>query len=309
MTIPILLAAVGVLAAPAAAVDVAPRALVLRSADVPAGWAPAGKETGLRTNEDEAGTDTKSRALIARLGRVTGYQAEWRRGAMDSLVSRADVFRSTGGARMYLDIAADGLRSSGIKGLRRSPARIGDSGYVFHGGPNGTVAWVVWRSGAVTGTVVGWGLPRDNDARPRAKATASNRRSFGLSHAAVADSRVDFTRVMSWGSQPPLGLVVDSDPVRHASDVVEVADHLDRVRDLGVGQPFGAQGLDVGLVDLGGERRQLHREVAERTFARREVRLAIVVHRVVSRLVVCALGTEVVGMRRRSVATELLRRT
>lgn len=161
LAIPILLAAVGVLAAPAAAVDVAPRALVLRSADVPAGWAPARKETGLRTNEDEAGTDTKSRALIARLGRVTGYQAEWRRGAMDSLVSKADVFRSTGGARMYLDIASDGLRSSGIKGLRRSPAHIGDSGYVFHGGPNGTVAWVVWRSGAVTGTVVGWGMPRD----------------------------------------------------------------------------------------------------------------------------------------------------
>ena len=163
MRLPILmlLAAVGVLAAPAAAVDVAPRALVLRSADVPAGWARVRKETGLRTNEDEAGTDRKSRALIARLGRVTGYQAEWRRGAMDSIVSRADVFRSTDGARMYVDIAADSPRSSGIKGLRRSPARIGDSGYAFHGGPNGTVAWVVWRSGAVAGTVVGWGLPRE----------------------------------------------------------------------------------------------------------------------------------------------------
>ena len=156
-----LLAAVGVVAAPAAAVDVAPRALVLRSADVPAGWALDREETGLRTNRDEAGTDKKSRALIARLGRVTGYQAEWRRGAMDSIVSRADVFRSTNGARMYLDIAADSLRSSGIKGLRRSPARLGDLGYAFGGGPNGTVAWVVWRSGPVAGTVVGWGVPLD----------------------------------------------------------------------------------------------------------------------------------------------------
>jgi len=159
--IPILLAVVGVLASPAAAVDVAPRALVLRPVDVPAGWAPVRKETGIRTNGDEAGTDKKSRALIARLGRVTGYQSEWRRGAMDSIVSRADVFRSTDGARRYVDVAAASLRSSGIKGLERSPAHIGDSGYVFHGGRDGTVAWVVWRSGAVTGTVVGWGLPRD----------------------------------------------------------------------------------------------------------------------------------------------------
>lgn len=159
--IPALLAAVGVLAAPAAAADVAPRALVLRSADVPAGWALDRGETGLRTNADEAGADRRSRALIARLGRVTGYQAEWRRGTMDSIVSRADVFRSTRGARTYVDIAAASLRSSGIKGLRRSTVRIGDSGYVFHGGPAATVAWVVWRSGAVTGTVVGWGIPRD----------------------------------------------------------------------------------------------------------------------------------------------------
>ncbi len=54
--------------------------------------------------------------------------------------------------------------------------------------------------------------------------------------------------------------------------------------------------------------RQLHGEVAEGALARREARLAVVVHRVLSGLVVCALGTEVVGMRRRSVAAELLGR-
>jgi hypothetical protein len=159
--IPALLAAFGVLVAPAAAADVAPRALVLRTSDVPAGWALRRDETGVRTNEDEAGTDRRSRALIARLGRVTGYQAEWRRAPMDSIVSRADVFRSRNGARMYVELAAGSLRSAGIRGLRRSAVDIGDAGYVFHGGRSGSIAWVVWRSGSVAGMVVGWGVRRD----------------------------------------------------------------------------------------------------------------------------------------------------
>src|SRR6188474_3045899 len=70
--------------------------------------------------------------------------------------------------------------------------------------------------------------------------------------------------------QLPLRLVVDPDTVRDARDVVEVADHLDRVRDVSVRESLRTQGVDVCLVGLGGERGQLHREVAERTLARRE---------------------------------------
>jgi hypothetical protein len=104
----------------------------------------------------------------------------------------------------------------------------------------------------------------------------------------------------------PLGLVVDADAVSHTRDVVEVADDLDRVRDVAVTQPDGPQGVDVSLVDLGREVGQLDCEVAERTLTRREPRLPVVVYRVVCGLVVCALGTEVVGMCRRSVAAGLL---
>ncbi len=69
-----------------------------------------------------------------------------------------------------------------------------------------------------------------------------------------------------------------------------------------------AKGVDVGVGDLRREVRQLDREVAEGPLTWRQVSLAIVVHRVVSGLVVCALGTEVVGMCRCSVVAALLGR-
>ena len=158
------LLAAGATAAPAAAVAVVvqPGALVLHASDVPAGFVLDREATGIRTNDDEGGSDRKSRAFIARLGRITGFQSEWHRGVeRDSIVSRADVFRTRDGARRYVDLAAGSLRASGIKGLRKSVIRLGDQAYVFHGGRTGEIAWVVWRSGRVAGTVVGWGLQRD----------------------------------------------------------------------------------------------------------------------------------------------------
>ena len=157
-TIAVALACAGIAASSAtAAVD--PGRLVLRSTDVPAGFVADTKSTGVRTNQDEAGTDRKSGKLIVRLGRVTGYQAEWRR-ASEVVVSRADVFRTRAGARTYIGLAATSFRNSGIKGLRRSTIRLGEEGYVFHGGASDGVVWVVWRSGTVAGMVVGWGLSR-----------------------------------------------------------------------------------------------------------------------------------------------------
>ena len=104
----------------------------------------------------------------------------------------------------------------------------------------------------------------------------------------------------------PLRLVFDPDPVRDARHVVEVADHLDRVRDRGVVQPLRLEHVDVRLVHLRRAVRQLDREVAERTLARREVGLAVVVLRMLCDLVVCALCTEVVCVCDRSVVAALL---
>ena len=67
-----------------------------------------------------------------------------------------------------------------------------------------------------------------------------------------------------------------------------------------------AQRVDVGLVDLGRAVGELDRELAERPLARRERGVPPVVLRVLRELFVCALGTEAVGVRLRSVVTALL---
>ena len=99
----------------------------------------------------------------------------------------------------------------------------------------------------------------------------------------------------------PLGLVVDPDRVRDAVDVVEVADHLDRIVDRGVVPPMGPERVRVLEPDRGRDRRQLDGVITERTNARLEIRLPIVVGRMLRQLVICALCTEVVCMRKRSV--------
>jgi hypothetical protein len=106
----------------------------------------------------------------------------------------------------------------------------------------------------------------------------------------------------------PLGLLLDPHPVCDSCDVVEVAHDLDRVRDRGVVEALSAEHLDVALVDLGGIVRQLHGEVAQRPLARRERRQPVIVRCMLRDRVVCALGTEVVCMRDRSIVAALLGR-
>jgi hypothetical protein len=67
-----------------------------------------------------------------------------------------------------------------------------------------------------------------------------------------------------------------------------------------------AQRVDVRLVDSSRRVRELDREVAERPFPRGELGLPVVVYRVSRQLLVCALGTEVVGVRAGSVVTAQL---
>jgi hypothetical protein len=105
----------------------------------------------------------------------------------------------------------------------------------------------------------------------------------------------------------PLGLVVDPDSVRHPRHVVEVRDHLNGVADRGVVEFVRPESIDVGTVHLRRQVRQLDGEVAECPLARAQVCVPVVVLRMSRELVVCALCTEVVCVRTRSVVAALLR--
>ena len=63
----------------------------------------------------------------------------------------------------------------------------------------------------------------------------------------------------------------------------------------------GTERLDVVEADRGGRSRELDGEVAESADGRCEIGLAVVVRGVSCELLVCALGTEVVGMSTGSV--------
>ena len=71
--------------------------------------------------------------------------------------------------------------------------------------------------------------------------------------------------------------------------------------DSGVAPALVTQLLDVALPDRSRLVREVQGEVAKRAYARLEVRLLVVVRRVLRQLIRCALGTEVVCMRANSV--------
>jgi hypothetical protein len=106
----------------------------------------------------------------------------------------------------------------------------------------------------------------------------------------------------------PLRLVLDADAVRDSRHVVEVPDDLNRVRDGRVVEPVLAERVDVRLLDFGSEVRELARELAQRSLARRELGSAPVLRDLCCGLGCCALCTEVVGVRLRSVVAALLGR-
>jgi hypothetical protein len=138
-----------------------PSALVLRSSDVPREYALDRDESGPYPNA-RVGTSARARTLIARLGRVTGYRKRWvlrEHGSIRRVItSSADVLRGVAGARLYVKLGSTDLARSGIKGLRRSPVRIGDEAWLFHGDSDDELAWVVWRSGRVGAMLLGWGI-------------------------------------------------------------------------------------------------------------------------------------------------------
>lgn len=154
----LVIAVTAVLACQSAAAATSPGSLVLRRADVPAGFVLDTSDSGLRTNAAEAASDPRLRALYARAGRITGYESEFDR-ARESISSRIDILRTPRGARVLLDWFAGEMRTAGVKGLERRRARLGDEAWVYRGGTDTGFTIVAWRSGRVFSGVAVVGLP------------------------------------------------------------------------------------------------------------------------------------------------------
>ena len=149
-----------VAAVSASAAEVDPQVLVLRPADVPAGFALDRDQSGLRTNEGESKGDRRLPALLERWGRVTGYETEYDHREA-TLTSRADLFRTAEGSQLMMAYVVDEAKTSGIKGFRRSPVRIGSGGWLYGGGSGpGALNLVVWRHRRVFAGLVAFGVEK-----------------------------------------------------------------------------------------------------------------------------------------------------
>ncbi len=158
MRLLVAIAAVLLVAVPASAAEVDPKQLVLRQADVPAGFQLDPDESGVRTNAREAKSGPEARALIARAGRVTGYEASWSKESI-TFESRADLCERSAGARVVFDYIEHEMKLAGIKGLRREAAGIGTESWVYWAGQRGFTL-VAWRYDRVFAGIVGLGLTK-----------------------------------------------------------------------------------------------------------------------------------------------------
>lgn len=144
----------------ASAAQVDPQLLVLRQADVPTGFALDRDQSGLRTNESESKGDPRLPGLLERWGRVTGYERQYDY-LEGTLTSRADLFRNAEGSRLMMAYVVDDAKKSGIKGLRRSPVRIGSGGWLYGGGSGaGAFNLVIWRHQRVFAGLVAFGVQK-----------------------------------------------------------------------------------------------------------------------------------------------------
>jgi len=164
----LVLASVGVLAATASSATVDPRLLVLRRADVPAGFKP--HRSDVLTNAEESAGQPKVAAFFRRTGRITGFETVFetegdRNGP--SIESRAELFRRAAGARNFLLGFDSEMKLSGVRGLRRTPANIGAQGWVYSVDSSSGYTLVAWRYGRIVGGVLGLDI-----SRPRTVALA-----------------------------------------------------------------------------------------------------------------------------------------
>jgi len=171
----VVVAVLAFLAIPASAAQVDPAGLVLRQADVPAGFLLDPEESGPRSNAVEVKEYPEIRAVV-RWGRVTGYQSAYARRtrSLGTIESRVDLFDGANGAHKLLGLVDRELRKSGYAGQKRAAVNVGSEGWVHWASGSGLdLSVVVWRQGRVFAGVMGLGLTK---ARTLALARFQQRR-------------------------------------------------------------------------------------------------------------------------------------
>ena len=151
-----------VVASPAIAARLNPALLVLRQADVPAGFRLDRATSGVRSNANESKGEPEVRALFVRAGRVTGYETRFERGQAE-ISSRADVFRTPAGARMVLRWFGKELAAAFPGSVRRTAVDLGAEGslWVVDIPSLGSSTVIAWRHGHAFAGVAGEGLTRE----------------------------------------------------------------------------------------------------------------------------------------------------
>lgn len=148
--VPVLLLAAALLALPASATRLDPKALVLQQNDVPVRYVFDANESVRLPNAFFAVTP-ELRAIVARTGQVTGYLAEylnsdpprWR-----YIQSMVGVFHRPDGARLYLAWFDRSVRRREPKYLERRAVSIGSAGWRYSA-PSEPATVVIWRQGRV----------------------------------------------------------------------------------------------------------------------------------------------------------------
>lgn len=150
------------IAVPASAADLDPRAVALRASEVPDGYAIDRKLSGVVPNA-ELTSPSSLPAVVARSGRVSGYRRFFRhRSSLDTVVvSGVDVFRRAAGAQVMLEwIDARQRQLSRSAGHRRENVGVGQVGWVYWKGAPDSYTAVLWGQGRLVGMVSSFGLGR-----------------------------------------------------------------------------------------------------------------------------------------------------
>jgi hypothetical protein len=153
--------------APASATVLDPTALVLRQADLPAGFG-VDRHRSRSTPNASYTSPQRLRSLVEKWGRVTGYRRvfDHRDSNVKVVQSQVDLFGTAAGAGAMLAwVDAEQRRHNARRGViqayGREGAEVGEESWVYWSGYPGYYVLVAWRHDRVLGLISSWEVGRE----------------------------------------------------------------------------------------------------------------------------------------------------